>query len=106
VSDYLSNALHKIWSGKKADDAFGIKRRRGEKDNRQAQQRSFRMADCVGRLHRDGTTLEKAFATVAARFNRSEESVKRAWKQNYKEVRRQISLEEEHLGKVMPISLP
>lgn len=106
IALFVSTALRKIWEGAKADDAFGIKRKRGEKDQRAARSRQFMLADAVERLRESGMTLEEARGNVHEKTDISENTIQKAWIKNHKEARRQIDLEKEYLGKVMPIILP
>lgn len=105
VASFVSGALRKIYEGAKADDAFGIKRKRGEKDHRAARSRNFMLADAVERL-RENMTLEAARQTVEEKTGIPENTIRKAWVEHHKEARRQIDLEKDVLGKVMPITLP
>jgi hypothetical protein len=104
IAAYLSDAFRQIHDGRTADDALGIKRARGEKDNRKARQRAGIYTECVERLRiLHGLTLENAIVEVANRFDANEDTVKRAWKLNYRETRREIELEQKFFGEVKPI---
>lgn len=104
IASYISSSLRKIHDGEKADDAFGIKRKRGEKDTRRSQQRAFSMADAIERLrYHDKLTLEKAIAFAATKFSVSEDSVKRNWKAHNKEVKRLMELELDNFGIIHPV---
>jgi hypothetical protein len=107
VAGYLSKALAAIHGGKKADDAFGIRRKRGEKYTRKFRQRRYFMADCVERLrYHEKLTLESATEVVAERFSMTPDSVKLAWKENHKEVKRIHALEKECFGRVDDVVWP
>jgi len=107
IADYISCALAAIHNGEKADAAFGIRRKRGEKDNRASRMRAYSMADCVERLryHKNGMTLELAIEEVAPKFSAAPDTVKLAWKKNYKDVRRMFELERKY-GAVQEVMWP
>jgi len=103
IAAFASSALQRIYEGEKADDAFGIKRKRGEKDTRRANRRAFCMADRIERHRKlQDMTLEDAVAEAADHFHASVHTAKSAWKKNYKEARRLIDLELEHFNKIQP----
>lgn len=101
LASFISTALANIHGGMNSDQAFGIKRRRGGKDTRASSQRAYLMADGVERLrHHSGCTLELAVEEVSKRFFVPIDTVKSAWKKNYKEVRRAFDLEKRTLGAI------
>ena len=107
VADFISRALANIHGGMNGNDAFGIKRKPGEKDTRASRGRAYSMADCVERLmHHNGLTLELAIAAVAQRFSVSPDTVKGGWMKNYKEVRRTFELEKQTLGAIDIVRWP
>lgn len=107
VAAYISKALASIHDGEKADEAFGIRRKRGEKDTRKVRQRKYFMADCIERLrHHDGLTLEDAVEIVAGRFSMSNDSAKLAWKVHHKEVKRIHQLEIKTFGQIQEVVWP
>lgn len=106
IALFVSTALRRIHDGKKADDAFGIKRKRGEKDQRAARNRQFMLAYAVEQLRESGKKLEDARQTVEEKAGISENTIQKAWIKYRKEARRHINLEIKALGRVMPITLP
>src|SRR5574343_9114 len=104
VADFIAKALANASHGMNADDAFGIKRKRGGKDTRASKQRAYSMTDCVERLrHHYDLTLEDAIEDVAPKFFASPHTVKLAWKKNHKEVQRNLDLELKIFGAVQKV---
>jgi len=98
IADYIASAFEAIHGGENADDAFGIKRKRGEKDLRASRGRAFWMAHCLARLKHSGMTVERALDEVANRFCVSPDTAKAVWKKNRIEALRITKIERERFG--------
>lgn len=99
VATFISEALIKIYDGEKADDAFGIARKPGEKNTRRARQRSFSMAFFIEKTcKQENVTLDNALSQAADKYHASYDTAKKAWKDNYKEARRILQLHENNFG--------
>lgn len=95
-SAYLAKALTRIASGKNADAAFGIRRKRGERDLRRKRAQAFMRACRVEEERLKNISLEEAISRVAESEGAKENTVKAAWKKNHKEAKRQIQLERQY----------
>ncbi|CAN6133910.1 hypothetical protein MCETRH20_00918 [Methylophilaceae bacterium] len=99
VALFISKALIKIHAGEKADNAFGIARKRGGKDTRRVRERNFSIAHFIEQARtQQNITIEVAVALAASEYHLSEDTVKNAWKGNYKKARRILKLNEEYFG--------
>lgn len=97
IAAFMHYALGKIYIGEKADVAFGIVRKRGEKDTRESQQRAFgfaHMVECRRKYHDE--TLEIAVEKVAALNKASDNTVKAAWQQFHKDAAQLIRLDRKY----------
>lgn len=92
-SVYLAKALTKISEGENANAAFGIRRKRGERDLRKKQAQAFLRTYRVEVERLKNITLEEAISRVAESERAKEDTVKAAWKKNHKEAKRLIQLE-------------
>lgn len=91
-SAYLAEALIRIANGGNANVAFGIRRKRGERDLRKKRAQAFLRAYRVEKERLKNTTLETAISRVAESEGAKEDTVKAAWKKHHKEAKRQIQL--------------
>lgn len=98
IADYIASAFEAIHRGEGADDAFGIRRKRGEKDLRDSRGRAFWMAHCIAQLKQSGMTVQRALDEVADKFCVSPDTAKTAWKKNRIEALRITQIERETLG--------
>jgi hypothetical protein len=104
VAEYVASALRAIYEGGNADDAFRIKRKRGEKDTRRARRKAFMLAtSIVQKMQLDSKTLDCAASEVAAKHYVSEDTAKKAWKDHHREVKRLLRLEKEAFGRIQRI---
>lgn len=95
IATFISTALNAINNGVAADEAFGIKRGRGEKDTRKANQRQFAIAYYIET--KEGT-LEDKCELAAIEFDISEHTAKAAWKKNHKMVKHMLALDKKVFG--------
>jgi hypothetical protein len=107
IANYVANALRRIHAGEKSDTAFGIKRKRGEKDNRKARAKAFLYAHQIEYFRMtEHLSLEVAIAKVAEAYGATEDTVKRGWKINHKEAHQELKMEQQYLGRIIRIKLP
>jgi hypothetical protein len=87
IAEYISSALYKISQGEKADLAFGIKRKRGQKNLVAEHQKNYYIAEDI-QLRRLACreTLEEAIEKIAERENIPSDTAKDAWKKFHKQV--------------------
>lgn len=100
---YLAEALRSIADGKDHKAAFGIRRKRGEKDTRDAKANAFVTAYRVEYLRWQGHTLEESVAKVSADTMATENTVKWCWKKNHEDAKREIQMQLNTWGKVTGI---
>ena len=99
VALFISKALIKIYDGEKADNAFGIARKRGERDNRKSRQRNFSIAYEIEKARKyDGLTIESAEVLAATKYHVSYDTAKKAVKDHGKEARRNLELHDKMFG--------
>jgi hypothetical protein len=99
VALFISKALIKIYDGEKADNAFGIARKRGEQDNRRVRQRNFAIATFIEDARKkQNITIEEAAVLAANKYHVSEDTAIKAQKNHGREARRMIELNKEIFG--------
>lgn len=103
IADFLAKGLMGIADKTSLLTPFGLKRKRGERDLTAIRARAFSRAYRVECFRHDGSTLDEAIGTVSSKDKAPEDTVKRDWKKNHLEAKRQIKLSMEHLGKVIRI---
>ncbi len=86
VAAYLSSALYKISQGENADSAFGIRRKRGEKNLVPIHRKNYSIAEDVQGLRLLGRSLDNAIAEVAADRGIPQDTAKDAWDKFHKKV--------------------
>jgi hypothetical protein len=86
IAEYISSALYKISQGEKADLAFGIKRKRGQKNLVAEHQKNYYIAEDIQGRRLYGETLEEAIEKTAEKENIPSDTVKDAWKKFHKKV--------------------
>lgn len=99
VALFVSKAFIKIHDGEKADHAFGIVRKRGERDNRKSRQKNVSIAYEIEKARKyDGLTIESAAVLAATKYHVSYDTAKKAVKDHGKEARRNLELHDKMFG--------
>lgn len=93
IAKFVSDGLRRVYDERVGERAFGIQRKRGEKDTRRAQLRGHWFAAYIeARRRYDHATLQNAVSDAAQLFNVSEDTAKGGWKQNHRLVKREFAL--------------
>lgn len=115
LATYLGRALKGIAGGESAPNAFGYKRKKGERSTNR--DKAFMRAYNVEVLRQRGITVEEAIERlVSSEGCTTESTVKKAWKAHHTEAKKLVSLHIDAFGwcpvnvirwsPQMPISVP
>jgi hypothetical protein len=99
VAAYLSAGLRTIADGYDHVAAFNIRRRRGEKDIREAREQALHNAYELAYLKWQGNSLEKARQIMNDKTGIPEETLKKQWRRHSQRVKRDIQRQIERFGK-------
>lgn len=104
VAAYLEKALRKIAKGESANQAFNFKRKRGEKDLREARGKAFSHAYSIEYLRmKNKITVDNAIIQVAEITGLSEETLRDQWKKHHKLAKRELELQLRRSNKLLPL---
>ena len=97
ISSFLSKALFEIYKGEKADLAFCITRRRGQKNTHLAKQRAFNIAFFIAEI--GSGSFEEKFELAGTKFNTSSDNAKKAWQKYGDEAKRIVMLNKQNFSR-------
>lgn len=101
MANYIADGLLHVYWKREGEIAFGIKRRRGEKDNRKANQREWSYAMFVALYtEKKQVPVFRAITDAARQFKVSPETIKKGWQKNRLEAKRQAQFEMQYLREV------
>lgn len=88
LSKFIADGLERLSEGATLESAFGLKRKRGERNLQTPRSRQIDLAEAVELERRRGSTLEVAKAIVAEKSGVNEDTVHKAWR-----LQRKVALE-------------
>lgn len=103
---YLAEALRKLSDGDDHKEAFNIRRKKGETDNRKANSRAFINAYRIEYIRVKSNFevgVEVAEAEVAEKTGITESSLRGHWKRYHKAAREELEMQQRCFGHLIPI---